>query len=163
MKSWLRWTILAAVISAALLIVIFKGGGEEEIPIVESASLDAPPDSVVDDIPCCTDEEWAEATGETPPGESRTLPRLLELGSVGCKACQMMAPIIEELKEEYAGRLSVEFYDVREDPAPARRYGIRIIPTQIFIDGAGNEIFRHEGYFPKEEILPILAKMGVTE
>jgi thioredoxin 1 len=74
----------------------------------------------------------------------------------------MMAPLIDSLREEYAGRLSVEFYDVREDPAPARMYGIRIIPTQIFIDSEGNEIFRHEGYFPKEEILPILAEMGVT-
>ena len=163
MNPWLRWTILAAVIAAVLVIIIVKGIGPKESVVEEVTSIGAAADSIVEDIPCCTDEEWAEATGEALLDESHTLPRLLELGSVGCKPCQMMAPIIDELKEEYAGRLSVKFYDVRVDPAPARQYGIRIIPTQIFIDGEGNEIFRHEGYFPKEEILPILAEMGVTD
>ncbi len=38
------------------------------------------------------------------------VPRLVDLGSVTCIPCKMMAPILEELKKEYAGRLSVEFY-----------------------------------------------------
>jgi thioredoxin 1 len=149
MKPWLRWTILAVVFVAALSIIIFKGDGRHQ----------SAPEEIAGGVESETDAVMADSLQEA----GTSLPRLLELGSVGCKACQMMAPLIDSLREEYAGRLSVEFYDVREDPAPARMYGIRIIPTQIFIDAEGTEIFRHEGFFPREEILPILAKMGVTD
>lgn len=93
---------------------------------------------------------------------TQNLPRMLELGSVGCRPCDMMVPILDELRIDYVGRLSVEFYDVRKDPSPAQKYRIRLIPTQIFLDAEGNEFFRHEGYYPKEEIVKVLADMGVN-
>ena len=74
----------------------------------------------------------------------------------------MMAPILDELRKEYAGKWSIEFYDVRKDPFPAQQYRIRLIPTQIFLDSAGKEFFRHEGYFSKEQITAVLDQMGVT-
>ena len=77
------------------------------------------------------------------------MPRLIELGSVSCIPCKMMAPILEELREEYAGKLQVEFLDVKANPAAGEPYGIRFIPTQIFLDAEGQEFFRHEGFFPK--------------
>ena len=89
------------------------------------------------------------------------LPRLLDLGSVSCIPCKMMAPILEELKKEYAGRLHVEFIDVWENPDAGKRYGIRVIPTQVFFDASGQETFRHEGFFPQDEIEKQLAQMGV--
>ncbi len=89
------------------------------------------------------------------------LPLLIELGSVGCIPCQKMAPVLDEISVEYEGRLSVEFYDVKQNPEPARRYGIRLIPTQIFLDAQGKEFFRHEGFFPKDEIKRVLSEMGV--
>jgi thioredoxin 1 len=81
------------------------------------------------------------------------IPRLVDLGSTTCIPCKMMAPILEELKREYAGRLSVEVIDVKTDRAAATTYGIRVIPTQIFIDESGEEVFRHEGFYAKEDIL----------
>ena len=90
------------------------------------------------------------------------LPRLVDLGSTTCIPCKMMAPILEELKKEYAGKLTVEFIDVQEDLAAGHIYSIRVIPTQIFFDAEEKELFRHEGFFPKEEILAKWKELGVN-
>lgn len=105
-----------------------------------------------------------DATGpaSTATESSRPLPRLVDLGADRCKPCMMMAPILEELKNEYAGRLQVEFYDVRQDPSIGRQYGVQIIPTQIFYDADGNELWRHEGFLSKEDILAKWAELGVS-
>lgn len=76
-------------------------------------------------------------------------PRLLDLGATKCIPCKMMAPILEELRKEYAGKLKVELIDVWENPAAADPYGIEQIPTQIFFDASGKELFRHEVFFPR--------------
>ena len=73
----------------------------------------------------------------------------------------MMAPILEELKKEYAGVFEVEFIDVWEKPAEAEKHGIETIPTQIFFDASGKELFRHVGFFSKEEILAKWKEFGV--
>jgi thioredoxin 1 len=85
----------------------------------------------------------------------------IELGADRCIPCQAMQPIMREIAEEYAGRIQVVFYDVWKDPRPARHYGIQLIPTQLFIDQSGREIFRHVGLFPKAEILHMLKAKGV--
>jgi thioredoxin 1 len=72
-----------------------------------------------------------------------------------------MAPILEELKEEYAGSLEVVFIDVWQDPSAGEKYGIQLIPTQIFYDRSGRELFRHEGFFAKEEILAKWKELGI--
>ncbi len=73
----------------------------------------------------------------------------------------MMAPILEQLKAEYAGRAEIIVIDLNEDRAAGQRYAIRAIPTQIFYDANGNEVSRHEGFLPKEEIVKIFQQMGV--
>jgi thioredoxin 1 len=90
------------------------------------------------------------------------LPRLIDLGSVTCIPCKMMAPILEELKKEYAGRLSVEFYDVVQNPAVAKQYNMKLMPTQIFFDASGKERFRHEGFLGKDDILAKWKELGVS-
>ena len=89
------------------------------------------------------------------------LPRLVELGADRCIPCKMMAPILEELRREYSGKLEVAFIDVWKDPGAGKRYGIRMIPTQIFYDASGRELFRHVGFFPKEDILAKWKELGV--
>jgi thioredoxin 1 len=90
-----------------------------------------------------------------------SLPRLLDLGSTSCIPCKMMAPILEGIKKEQADRLEVTFVDVRTDPAVGQRYGIHLIPTQIFLDAMGKELWRHEGFMSKEEILAKWKELGV--
>ena len=93
---------------------------------------------------------------------STAVPRLLDLGADKCVPCKMMAPILEELKETYAGTLTVDFIDVWKDPTAAQPYGIRVIPTQIFFSADGTELFRHEGFYSREDILAKWRELGVT-
>ena len=102
----------------------------------------------------------AQTRAETGPAASSGVPRLLDLGSVSCIPCKMMAPILEDLNKEYAGRLAVDFIDVNVNPEPARQYGIRLIPTQIFFDASGKELWRHEGFISKEDILAKWKQLG---
>jgi len=89
-------------------------------------------------------------------------PKLLDLGSKACIPCKMMAPLLEELTKEYAGRLQVEFIDVwmKENAAKAKEYGIKAIPTQIFFAADGKELWRHEGFISKEDILAKWKELG---
>ncbi len=89
------------------------------------------------------------------------LPRLLDLGADKCIPCKMMAPILEELKTTYNGKLQVDFIDVWKNPNEAPKYKISVIPTQIFYDSSGKELFRHEGFFPKKDILAKWKEFGV--
>ena len=103
----------------------------------------------------------AGGSDDASAGPVQGLPRLVELGSHTCIPCKAMMPILAELKTEYAGALSVEFYDVKEEPAIATEYKISLIPTQIFFDASGEERFRHEGFFAKEDILAKFKEFGV--
>ena len=93
---------------------------------------------------------------------AQKLPRLVDLGADKCIPCKMMAPILEELKKTYAGRLQVDFIDVWKNQGAGEEYGVRVIPTQIFFSADGQELFRHEGFFSKEDILGQWAKLGVV-
>jgi thioredoxin 1 len=92
---------------------------------------------------------------------STALPRLVDLGAGKCIPCKLMAPILEELKTEYAKRFEVVFIDVWKDPSRSEEYGIKIIPTQIFFDASGKELFRHEGFFSKADILAKWKELGI--
>jgi thioredoxin 1 len=72
-----------------------------------------------------------------------------------------MAPILDQLRVDYAGRLEVTFVDVWKEPDEARRYGIRMIPTQVFYAADGRELARHEGFIARDEILARLKALGV--
>ncbi len=102
----------------------------------------------------------APAAGEA--GKPAALPRLVDLGSTTCIPCKKMAPILAELAAEQAGHLEVLVIDIREDPDAAATYGIRLIPTQIFFDAGGKELWRHEGFIDKAAILARWAELGVA-
>lgn len=106
-----------------------------------------------------------EAKNVSPPatesGVKAAVPRLVDLGADKCIPCKKMAPILEELKKEYAGRMEVEFIDVWKNPDAGKAYGIEMIPTQIFYDASGTELFRHTGFLGKEDILGKWKELGV--
>jgi thioredoxin 1 len=89
------------------------------------------------------------------------LPRLVDLGADKCIPCKLMAPILEELKTRYKDKLQVDFIDVWKNPDEGKKSGISIIPTQIFYDASGKELYRHEGFFSKEDILAKWKEFGV--
>ena len=90
------------------------------------------------------------------------LPRLLDLGADKCVPCKKMAPILSELKSNYVGQLEVEFIDVWKNPDAAKPYKVRLIPTQIFYAVNGKELFRHEGFYGKADILAKWKELGVN-
>ena len=92
---------------------------------------------------------------------NRILPRLVELGADTCIPCKQMAPILEELKKEYEGRMIVEVIDVNENREEAMKYNIRVIPTQILFDVEGKEVGRHEGFIAKEVLVKVFEQVGI--
>ena len=91
---------------------------------------------------------------------AQPLPRLLDLGAGKCASCKAMTVILDEMKESYAGRLKVEFIDVWENEEASEQYGIRMIPTQLFFDAEGNELFRHEGFYARTDMLKKWEELG---
>jgi thioredoxin 1 len=87
----------------------------------------------------------------------------IELGSVRCIPCQQMQSVMNSIKEKYVNQVKVVFYDVwtPEGKPYAKQYSIQAIPTQVFLDENGKEFFRHEGYFPEEELVRVLQAKGV--
>jgi thioredoxin 1 len=95
--------------------------------------------------------------------EENYLVTFVELGSVRCIPCKMMQPIMKDIEKDYAGQVKVVFHDVWTPAGEpfAQDFKIRVIPTQVFLDKDGEEYFRHEGFFPKEELIKILKQKGV--
>lgn len=102
----------------------------------------------------------APAVSQAPAGAQ--LPRLVELGSTTCVPCKMMAPVLDDLRKEYPASLQVEFIDVTENRAAAEEFAIRVIPTQVFLGKDGKELFRHEGFFAKADIVAKWKELGVN-
>jgi len=148
MRPLARFLILAAVAGAAAGALALKratNAAEQALIPLPLAAEAVPPDPV------------PPSYESTAPG----LPRLVALGAGKCIPCRAMAPIRAELRKEYAGALAVDFYDVWENPAAGRHFGIRAIPTLIFYDAGGTELARREGYMPKDEILANMDRLGI--
>jgi thioredoxin 1 len=99
-------------------------------------------------------------SSQPPVAPVAALPRLVDVGADKCIPCKAMAPILEELRQEYAGRLRVDFIDAWKYPDQAAPFNVYGIPTQIFFDPAGRELHRHLGFISKEDILATWRRLG---
>ena len=112
-------------------------------------------------------KSWVEAqygvAMENPVDRARMSgkPTMAEFGASGCVPCDMMQPILENLRKKFPDRLNVLFVHVQEDPIMGARFGIQSIPVQVFFDKDGREVFRHTGFYAETEVLKQLTKMGV--
>jgi len=88
-------------------------------------------------------------------------PVVADFGRGVCIPCKMMEPILADLQKDYAGRAEVLVIDIDRYPDVTRRLGVDAIPTQVFFDPRGEEVHRHQGFMPREEIVAWLSKMGV--
>ena len=122
-------------------------------------------------LPVAATSSNSEATTDSKPqnleiqnsvATTANLPRLVDLGAGKCIPCKMMKPILDDLKQEYKEQFQVTFIDVWENPNEAKEYKINLIPTQIFYDASGKELFRHEGFFSKEDILGKWKEFGIS-
>lgn len=126
----------AAVLALACAVAVWLARGDEQVAAAEQAKAE----------------------------QAQNLPRLLDIGSKTCIPCKMMEPILAELKKEYAGKMLVEFVDVgvKENVAIAMKHKVQVIPTQIFFDASGKELWRHEGFIAKADILAKWAELGIA-
>ena len=91
----------------------------------------------------------------------RGMVTMLDLGADKCVPCKMMAPIIAKIEKTYEGKAAIVFIDVWKHKEQAGRFGIRAIPTQIFYDQKGDEVYRHVGFMGEQDIVNQLNKMGI--
>jgi len=100
------------------------------------------------------------ATTEKPAATA--IPRMLDLGRNQCMPCKMMAPVLAELKREYAGVIDIEYINVAENPDAMKKLGLalRAIPFQVFYDASGKIVKRHYGYMSREEIVKAFKDLG---
>lgn len=106
---------------------------------------------------------WSDTTtavdfGQIPSKGSITM---IDLGADKCIPCKLMAPVLDKLKKVYAGKAAIVFIDVWKHKKQAKRFGIRTIPTQIFFDAGGREVYRHVGFMSEKAIRQQLKKMGL--
>ena len=151
MKNGKNIVIVASVVVAVAAVLIIKNAGET---LPTGDTLAAGEVSAVAALGSVRTLPEAATQG-------KAIPRLVDLGAGKCIPCKMMVPILEELKTAYAETFEVQFIDVRENPKVGEQYGVRMIPTQIFYDAAGKELFRHEGFFGKDDILAKWKEFGV--
>jgi thioredoxin 1 len=118
-------------------------------------------------IPIRVDAKWVEKQNllakDNPVDRARSSgkPTLVEFGATGCVPCDMMQPVLENLRKKYQDRLNIVFIHVGEEQILGARYGITSIPVQAFFDLSGKEFFRHTGFFAQVEVEKRLVEMGV--
>lgn len=138
-QNMVRISAVLAVIAAVVIVILMKRADDAQpIPSAVPTASAVPAPAV-----------------EEPP-----LPKLVDLGSDTCIPCKKMAPILDELKAEFAGRFDVEFINVRKEQGKANLYGLSVIPTQIFLDAEGNQLLRHAGFFSRADILAAWKELG---
>lgn len=101
--------------------------------------------------------------GPALPGVPAALPRLVNLKTEACIHCRRMIPVFAELEQEYGGIFTLHTFDIERTPQAGRAFGpVRSLPTLVFMDPAGQIIFRFEGYMSKAEILDRWKRLGLT-
>ncbi len=92
----------------------------------------------------------------------KKLPRLVDFGAKQCKACKAMETVLESCMKKHADKFQTEFIDVwiPENQALAKSHQIQSIPTQIFFNEEGKELFRHTGFISEEDILARWQELG---
>ena len=101
-----------------------------------------------------TGPAWSQASA---PPNSR--PAIYDFGSGRCLNCRKMEKILEAVKGQYSQQVEVRLIYVDRDKDLASRYKIMLIPTQVFVDASGREVFRHLGLFPKDELVKKLQEL----
>jgi thioredoxin 1 len=81
------------------------------------------------------------------------LPKILEFDRKFCPICAASERVILAVKDKYPGRFEVEKLYIDEADAMFRRYKVAIVPTQVFLNAAGQEVARHEGVYKREVLI----------
>ena len=89
-------------------------------------------------------------------------PVLVDFGANSCMPCRQLRPILKEIEKEYTGKASILVIDVYKYQDLAREHRVQLIPTLIFFDKGGKEIYRHVGAWDKDSIVGKLKEAGAA-
>ncbi len=103
----------------------------------------------------------AHSTSSETPAQTETpakpsVAKVLDFSATWCGPCRQLAPTIETLEKEYAGKVVFEKIDVDQNSELASKYGIEAIPTLVYLDALGQEIERTTGIVSETDIRRIL-------
>ena len=156
MTTQLRIIIVVAMV-AAVAGVLYVKAGEKDTAVEEVVAMSLP-DASADVSAEATTLDTTAAAETSTAGKAK----LMCFGAEKCVPCRMMIPVREALAEAYSDTLTVEFVDVWKDRSAGASKNIRVIPTAIFIDAEGNEVYRQEGYMDKDTIVAKFKEHGVS-
>ena len=86
-------------------------------------------------------------------------PLLVDFGSNSCIPCRQLRPVLKEIKQEQAGKMEVLVIDVYKNRDLSQQYRVQVIPTVILFDSSGKEVFRGQGFMPKEALMEHIRKV----
>jgi thioredoxin 1 len=105
--------------------------------------------------PTNTKEEFAQAI-------KGGKPMVVDFGSNSCLPCRQIRPILKEIEKEYTGKAQILILDVYKYQDLAKEYRVQLIPTLVFFDKGGKEVFRHVGAWDKDSIVNKLKESGAA-
>ncbi|MCJ7495413.1 MAG: thioredoxin family protein [Deltaproteobacteria bacterium] len=142
-RNFFKWSLL-------ILGIVIAGGlwgmGDNEKPLLAQPLLDPPTN---------TGKELKNALQSGQPV-------LVDFGSNKCIPCRQIRPILKEIEKEYDGKAHVLIIDVFENRELARGYRIQLIPTLVFFNRSGKEVFRRSGTWDKNSIARKLREAGIS-
>ncbi len=176
--------LLPAVMAAGLILVLQPGcGGGAKAPVAAEPDTAVQTGAVCDTILDTTavvaaavqpDTQKPEPAGKTDPEprqpkpepeqvaeKPRELPKMWDFGSEKCIPCKTMSEILTPMIKEYEGKVDIRIINVYEEQDLTKQFKIVTIPTQVFIDAEGNELFRHIGVYPRDSIEAKFREFGM--
>ena len=146
LKAILNVAFIMLVILLLVLLFVFKGSMNTFVSKKMKEQADV---TVLKNISLIVDSAFNYERN----GEKYRL-TFLEFGAKGCISCKKMEKVMEEVKEQYPGKIKVKFFNVLlpENQDMMKYFGIAAIPTQVLLDASGKEVFRHTGYYSSDEL-----------
>jgi thioredoxin 1 len=103
-------------------------------------------------------QAWPTQALASAPAQGK--PAIYDFGRGMCYSCIEMGKILDSVKGKYGHQVEIRLIMAENDQAAFKQYKIMLIPTQVFLDASGKEVFRHIGLFPEKELVAKLKELN---
>jgi len=155
----LRWVSIPATVVLIVTMMAGCGAGATETPPKPPSQPTAPASQVDPEKSgwLVTDASQSHIEDAARKG----LPAVVKLGSDSCGPCREMNPVMAELSRQYSGRIVFLIVDVYKNQGLASKYGVRVIPTIVYINASGKAVAYSEGYAPVDQMKSFIDRSGI--